>query len=87
MNKDKKKRNQSINKYCFVMDYEPFFPDIRKAFRKFGHILKNDKEMKEVFPYGVHFQVSEKRSSKNYQRNTSTINSCTIKTINQEYKQ
>ena len=34
--------------------------------KKFGHILENDEEMKEVVPYGVkHFQVSEKRSSKN----------------------
>ena len=48
------------------MDYEPSFPDIRKAFKKFGHILENDEEMKEVFTYGVKdFQVSEKRSSKN----------------------
>ena len=48
------------------MDYEPSFPDIRKAFKKLGHILENDEEMKEVFPYGVkHSQVSEKRSSKN----------------------
>ena len=64
-NENKKKRKRRINKYHFVRDYEPFLPDIRKAFKKFGHILENDKEMKEVFPYGVkHFQVSERRSSK-----------------------
>ena len=41
-------------------------PDIRKAFRKFGHILENDEEMKEVFPNGVkHFQVSRKKKLKN----------------------
>ena len=41
------------------MDYEPSFPDIRKVFKRFGHILENDEEMKDVFPYGVkHFQVS-----------------------------
>ena len=65
-NEDKKKRKRSIDKYDFVMDYEPSFPNIRKAFKKFGHILENVEEMKEVFTYGVkHFQVSEKRNSKN----------------------
>ena len=65
-NEDKKKRKRSINKFRFVADYEPSFPDKRKAFRKFGHILENNEGMKQVFPYGVkHFQVSEKRSSKN----------------------
>ena len=66
-NEDKKKRKRSINKYRFVTDYEPSFPNIRKSFKKFGHILENDKEMKEVFPYGVkHFQVSEKKKLKKY---------------------
>ena len=32
-NEDKNKRKRSINKYRFVTDYEPSFPDIRKAFK------------------------------------------------------
>ena len=45
-----------------VTDYEPTFPDIRKACRKFKHIIKDYEELKEIFPKRVsHFQVSEKR--------------------------
>ena len=48
-----------------VTYYEPTFPDIRKAFRKFKHIIEDDEELKEIFPKGVsHFQVSERRGSK-----------------------
>ena len=62
----KKKQQKTFQKYCFVTEYEPSFPDIRKAFRKFDHILKNDEKMKKVFPYGAkYFQVSEKRGTKN----------------------
>ena len=58
-NEDIKKREQSIDKYHFVTDYEPSFSDIRKVYKKFGHILENDEEMEEVLQYGVkHFQVS-----------------------------
>ena len=36
------------------------------AFRKFKHIIEDDEELKEIFSKGVsHFQVSEKRGSKN----------------------
>ena len=49
-----------------VTDYEPTFPDIRKAFKKFKHIIEDDEELKEIFSKGVsHFQVSERRGSKN----------------------
>ena len=41
---------KTFQKYRFVTEYEPSFPDIRKAFRKFDHILKNDEKMKKVFP-------------------------------------
>ena len=48
-----------------VTDYKPTFADIRKAFRKFKHIIEDDEELKEIFPKGVsHFQVSERRGSK-----------------------
>ena len=81
-NEDKKKRKRSINEYRFVMDYERSFPDIRKAFKKFGHLLENDKEMKQVFPYGVkHFQVSEKRSSKNIKEILAPSIGSTIETL------
>ena len=32
-----------------VTDYEPTFPDIRKDFRKFKHIIEDDEELKEIF--------------------------------------
>ena len=65
-NKKKKKQRNETTKHCMVTDYEPTFPDIRKAFKKVKHIIENDEELKEIFPKGVsHFQVSEIRRSKN----------------------
>ena len=85
-NEGKKKGKQNIDKYRVVTDYEPSFPNIRKAFKKFGDILENDKEMKEVFLYGFkHFQVSEKRSSKNIKEILAPSTVAPIKTINHEY--
>ena len=61
-NKKRKKQRNKITKYRMVTDYEPTFPDIRKAFRKFKHIIEDDEELNEIFPNGVsHFQVSERR--------------------------
>ena len=76
-----KKQQKTFQKYRFVTEYEPSFPDIRKAFRKFDHILKNDEKMKNVFPYGAkHFQVSEKRGTKNIKEilapSTVNLNDC-----------
>ena len=49
-----------------VTDFEPTFPDIKKAFRKFRHIIKDDEELKDVFSKGgEHFRLSERRGSKN----------------------
>ena len=50
-NKDKKK--PPMRKYRFTTDFEPSFPDIRKAFTKFKNIIEDDDELKEVFPHGV----------------------------------
>ena len=48
----KKKQQKTFQKYRFVTytEHEPSFPDIRKAFRKFDHILKNDEKMKKEGP-------------------------------------
>ena len=49
-----------------VVDYEPTFPDVRVAFRKFRSIIEDDDELKKVFPKGIkHLQVSERRRAKN----------------------
>ena len=49
-----------------VTNYEPTFPDIRKAFSKFRNIFEEDEELQEIFPKGiVHLQVSERRGAKN----------------------
>ena len=64
--KKKNKNKQSVRKHRFVTNFEPSFPDIAKGFRKFKHILEDDEELMEVFPYGVkHFQVTQKRGCKN----------------------
>ena len=47
--KGKKKQQETFQKYHFVTEYEPSFPDIRKVFWKFDHILKDDKKMKKSF--------------------------------------
>ena len=65
-NKKRTKQQNEITKCRMVTDYEPTFLDIRKAFRKFKHIIEDDEELKEIFPKGVsHFQVSKRRGSKN----------------------
>ena len=61
-----KERSKQIRKYRMVADYEPIFPDIRTAFRKFRSILEEDEDLKVIFPKGIkHLQVSERRSAKN----------------------
>ena len=50
LEKKKRKKYVQIEKYRMVTDFEPTFPDIRKAIKRFGHIIENDKELKEVFP-------------------------------------
>ena len=53
--------NRKIN---FVTTWDPMFPDINKAFRKFYHILEEDQQCKKLFPKGS-FRVSYKRGHKN----------------------
>ena len=49
-----------------VTNYEPTFPDIRKAFSKFRNIFEEDEELQEIFPKGIiHLQMSERRGAKN----------------------
>ena len=83
----KKKQQRAFQKYRFVTEYEPSFPDIRKAFRKFDHILEHDEKIKKVFPYGAkHFQVSAKRGTKNIKEilAPSTVNLNDGKNVNNE---
>ena len=66
LEKKTRKKSDGIVKYQMVTDFEPTFPDIKKAFRKFQHIIVDDEELKEVFPKGVkHFRSSERRGSIN----------------------
>ena len=63
---NRKSDHREIKKYRMVIDYEPTFPDIRVAFRKFKSRLEEDEELKEIFPKGIkHLQVSERRGAKN----------------------
>ena len=59
--RNRKIRNRKIN---FVTTWDPMFPDINKAFRKFYHILEEDEQCKKLFPKGS-FRVSYKRGHKN----------------------
>ena len=66
-----------MKKYGFATDFEPTFTYIKTGFKKFKHIIEKDKELKEVFPHGIkHFQVSEKRSSKNIKEIFAPYNTC-----------
>ena len=59
--RNRKIRNRKIN---FVSTWDPMFPDINKAFRKFYYILEEDEQCKKLFPKGS-FRVSYKRGHKN----------------------
>ena len=62
----RKQKKSSVRKYRFITEFEPTFPDIRKGLPKFERIIKEDEVLSKVFPNGAkHFQVSEKRGSKN----------------------
>ena len=66
-----------MKKYCLVTNFEPTFPDIKTGFKKFKHIIEDDEELKKIFPHGIkHFQVSEKRGSKNVKEILSPSNTC-----------
>ena len=63
---NRKSDHREIKKCKMIIDYEPTFPDIRVAFRKFKSRLEDDEELKEIFPKGIkHLQVSERRGAKN----------------------
>ena len=62
----RKQKKSSVIKYRFITEFEPKFPNIRKGLWKFERIIKEDEVLSKVFPKGAkHFQVSEKRGSKN----------------------
>ena len=54
-------RSTKIN---FVTSWDPMFPDINKALRKFQHILENDDQCKQLFSRGT-IRVAYKRGHKN----------------------
>ena len=76
-NKIKKKRKSPMKKYHFVTNFEPTFPDIKTGLKKFKQIIEDDEELKKIFPHGIkHFQVSEKRGSKNIKEILAPSNTC-----------
>ena len=61
-----KKKNTGAKKYRFITDHEPAFPCIKSILLKHQHILKNNRELANVFPRGARdFQISERRGSPN----------------------
>ena len=66
-----------MKKYCFVTNFEPTFPDIKTGLKKFKHIIDDDEELRKIFPHGIkHFQVLEKRGSKNIKEILTPSNTC-----------
>ena len=69
MKNKKKKKKEIVRKYRFVTEFEVSFPDKRKGFQKFEHIIKEDEVLIEVFSEGVrHFQICQKRGFKNIKK-------------------
>ena len=64
---NKERQEKSIaKKSFFVTEYEPSFPNIHAVWRKHDHLLKNDEELRRIFPNGSKdFQVTYKRGAKN----------------------
>ena len=60
----RKLESTCISKINFVTSWDPMFPDINKALRKFQHILEDDDQCKQLFPRGT-FRVAYKRGHKN----------------------
>ena len=76
-NKIKMKRKSPMKKYRFVTNFEPTFPDIKTGLKKFKHIIEDNEELKKIFPHGIkHFQISEKRGSKNIKEILAPYNAC-----------
>ena len=51
-------------KYNFVTTWDPMFPDIGRAIRKFVLLLEEDEECNKLFPKGS-FRMAYKRGHKN----------------------
>ena len=41
-------RKKEIRKYRFVTDFEPSFPSIKTAFKKFKNIIEEDEDYKKI---------------------------------------
>ena len=59
-----KQESTRSNKINFVTFWDPMFPDINKALRKFQHILEDDDQCKQLLPRDT-FRVAYKRGHKN----------------------
>ena len=66
--KPENRRNRNKNKkrrvYNFITSWDPMFPNIGKAIKKFAKILEEDEDCREVFPEGC-FRIAYKRGHKN----------------------
>ena len=60
----RKLESTRISKINFVPSWDPMFPDINKALRKFQRMLEDDDQCKQLFPRGT-FRVAYKRGHKN----------------------
>ena len=57
-------RKLGAKKINFVTTWDPMFPNINQAIKKFQHILEEDDLCKQIFPKGT-FRVAYKRGHKN----------------------
>ena len=63
-NRINRNRNKKRRVYNFVTSWDPMFPNIGKAVKKFAKILKEDEDSREVFSEGC-FRVAYKQGHKN----------------------
>ena len=57
-------RKLGAKKINFITTWDPMFPNINQAIKKFQHILEEDDLCKQIFPKGT-FRVAYKRGHKN----------------------
>ena len=61
---NRRNRNKKRRVYNFATSWDPMFPNIGKAIKKFAKILKEDEDCREVFSEGC-FRVAYRRAHKN----------------------
>ena len=79
----KKSNRKHNNKIKFITEYEPSLPNIYGTWRKNNHLLKYNKELKNIFKSGVKdFKIVHRKGGKNIKERLANTNVNTIDSSN-----